>query len=279
MKISVLIPAYNEEESIQDTVKRVKKTLPESEVIVINDGSTDRTGKILEKIEGIKVITNYYNLGYGASLKKGLREASGEWVAITDADGTYPIEDLPKLLKSVPSVDMAVGSRTGKNVHIPFFRKPAKWMIGVLANFMSGKKIPDLNSGLRVFSKQKALEFIKLYPSGFSFTTTITLAFLTNDYTIEYLPIDYFKRKGKSTISPIKDFVGFITLIFRIILNFKPLKFFLAPGILFMLAGIGYGVWQVFSLPQGLGEFPVLLFITGLQIILMGFIADAVSKK
>lgn len=279
MKLSVLIPAYNEEESIQDTVKRVKKTLPDAEVIVINDGSNDRTGKILEKIEGIKVITNYYNLGYGASLKKGLKEASGDWVAITDADGTYPIEDLPKLLKSVPSVDMAVGSRTGKNVHIPFFRKPAKWMIGVLANFMSGKKIPDLNSGLRVFNKQKALEFIKLYPSGFSFTTTITLAFLTNDYTIEYLPIDYFKRKGKSTISPIKDFVGFITLIFRIILNFKPLKFFLAPGILLMLAGIGYGVWQVFSLPQGLGEFPVLLFITGLQTILMGFIADAVSKK
>lgn len=279
MKLSVLIPAYNEEESIQDTVKRVKKTLPDAEVIVINDGSNDRTGKILEKIEGIKVITNYYNLGYGASLKKGLKEASGDWVAITDADGTYPIEDLPKLLKSVPSVDMAVGSRTGKNVHIPFFRKPAKWIIGVLANFMSGKKIPDLNSGLRVFNKQKALEFIKLYPSGFSFTTTITLAFLTNDYTIEYLPIDYFKRKGKSTISPIKDFVGFITLIFRIILNFKPLKFFLAPGILLMLAGIGYGVWQVFSLPQGLGEFPVLLFITGLQTILMGFIADAVSKK
>lgn len=279
MKLSVLIPAFNEEESIQDTVNRVKKALPHAEIIVINDGSKDSTGKILEKLSDVKVITNPYNLGYGASLKKGLLEASGDYVAITDADGTYPIEDLPKLLKEIPSVDMVVGSRTGKNVHIPFFRRPAKWFIGKLANFMSGKKIPDLNSGLRIFDKQKAKEFIRLYPSGFSFTTTITLAFLTNDYTINYIPINYFKRKGKSTIHPIKDFIGFITLIFRIILNFRPIKFFLAPGIFLLFAGMAYGIWQVITLPQGLGEFPVLLFITGLQIVLMGFIADAVSKR
>jgi glycosyltransferase involved in cell wall biosynthesis len=279
MKISVLIPAFNEEESIQDTVSRVKKAIPHAEIIVINDGSKDNTGKILEKLNEIKVITNPYNLGYGASLKKGLREASGDYIAITDADGTYPIEDLPKLLKDIPKFDMVVGSRTGKNVHIPFFRKPAKWFIGKLANFMSGKKIPDLNSGLRVFDSQKAKEFMKLYPSGFSFTTTITLAFLTNDYTINFIPINYFKRKGKSTIHPIKDFIGFITLIFRIIMNFRPIRFFLVPGIFLILAGISYGVWQVLNLPQGLGEFPVLLFITGLQIVLMGFIADAVSKK
>ncbi len=278
MKLSVLIPAYNEQDSIEDTVKRVKKAVPEAELIVINDGSRDNTAKVLKKIEGITVLTNPYNLGYGASLKRGVRECSGEWVAITDADGTYPIEDLPKLMHHVPEYDMVVGSRTGKDVHIPPFRKPAKWFIGKLANFMSGKTIPDLNSGLRVFNKHKAKEFMKLYPSGFSFTTTITLAFLTNDYTVEYIPINYYKRKGNSTIRPIKDFLGFTTLIFRIIMNFRPLKFFLTPGILLILAGIAYGIWQYMTL-DNLGEFPVLLFITGLQIVLMGFIADSVSKR
>ena len=207
-----------------------------------------------------------------------MSQAQGDWIVITDADGTYPVEEIPTLLHDIPSYDMVVGSRTGKNVNIPFFRKPAKWIIGKLANFMAGKKIPDINSGLRVFNKAKAMEFMKLYPSGFSFTTTITLAFMTRDYTVKYIPINYFKRKGVSTVRPIKDFVGFITLIFRIIMYFKPLKFFLIPSALFTIIGIAYAIYQLKQF-SGIGDFPVLMIMIAIQTMLMGVLADSLSKK
>src|SRR3989344_9297655 len=129
--ISIVVPVYNEENAIKDTLERLKKIGPKLgtfEIIAVNDGSTDKTLSILKNISGIKVVNSPYNLGYGASLKKGIREAQGDWIAITDADGTYPIEDLPALNQYIPEYDMVVGSRTGKNVHVPFFRKPAKWI-------------------------------------------------------------------------------------------------------------------------------------------------------
>lgn len=280
--ISIIVPIYNEEKAIRNTIARLKKIatkLGECEIIAVNDGSKDNTKSILHNIEGIRVLSSPYNLGYGASIKKGMREARGEWIAITDADGTYPLEELPVLAKHIPQYDMVVGARTGKKVHIPFFRKPAKWIIGKLANFMAGRKIDDVNSGLRIFNRQKALEFLKLYPSGFSFTTTITLAFVTSDYTINYLPINYFKRQGTSTIKPVRDFIGFITLIFRIIMYFRPLKFFLIPATIFLLIGIAYGAYQILQYDTGLGDLPVLLLIIGIQTMLMGFLADSLSKK
>ncbi len=280
MTISIIIPIFNESEAVKDTIERIQKLhLKDFEIIAVNDGSTDNTLKILKSINGIKILDIPYNIGYGASIKRGMSHAKGEWITITDADGTYPIEKIPALLEDIPYYDMVVGSRTGKNVSIPFFRRPAKWIIGKLANFMIGRKIPDINSGLRVFDKAKAMEFMTLYPSGFSFTTTITLAFMTKDYTVKYIPIDYFKRKGKSTIRPLRDFVGFITLIFRIIMYFKPLKFFLTPAIVLIMAGIIHGLYEVIKLPTGLGDLPVLLLIIGIQTMLMGFLADSLSKK
>ncbi len=282
-KISVVIPVYNEEESIADTIERIqkvsKKIKQEVEIIAVNDASKDNSLQILKKISGIKIVSHPYNLGYGASLKDGIRAATGEWIMITDADGTYPIEDMPKLAEDIPQYDMVVGARTGKEVHIPLLRRPAKWFLGKLANFMAGKKIEDLNSGLRIFNKAKAMEFMKLYPPGFSFTSTITLAFFTNDYTVKYIPINYYQRTGKSTIRPIKDFIGFTTLIFRIVMYFRPVKFFLIPGMLLILLGIAYGAYQYFTSLAGIGDFPILITIIGVQTVLMGFLADVISKK
>ncbi len=282
-KITVVIPVYNEEESIADTIERIqkvsKKIKQDVEIIVVNDASKDNSLQILKKISSIRIVNHPYNLGYGASLKDGIRAATGEWIMITDADGTYPIEDMPKLVEYIPQYDMVVGARTGKEVHIPLLRRPAKWFLGKLANFMAGKKIEDLNSGLRIFNKAKAMEFMKLYPPGFSFTSTITLAFFTNDYTVKYIPINYYQRTGKSTIRPIKDFIGFITLIFKIVIYFRPLKFFLVPSLLLILFGIGYGVYQALTLPTGLGQLPVLAIVTGIQLVFLGFIAEMVAKK
>ncbi len=277
--ISIVIPIYNEQSVVLDTIERVKIVVPNAEIIAINDGSSDNTYNLLKSIDGIKIINHPYNLGYGASLKDGLKQASGDWIVITDADGTYPIEDIPKLVKYSDTYDMVVGARTGSKVHIPFFRRPAKWIIKILASFLVGKKIPDINSGLRVFNKEKAIEFMNIYPSGFSFTTTITLSFFTNEYTIKYIPINYFKRTGKSTIHPLKDFAGFIALIFRIIIFFKPLKFFIIPSIFLMTIGIVSGIYQILTLPTGLGQLPVISILAGLQIIFLGILADLIVKS
>jgi glycosyltransferase involved in cell wall biosynthesis len=276
--ISIIVPIFNEQSVVKDTIERIKIIVPSSEIIAINDGSSDDTLKILNSIDDIIILNHPYNLGYGASLKDGIKTANGKLIVITDADGTYPIEDIPKLLEYSTTYDMVVGARTGFKVHIPFFRRPAKWIIKVLASFLVGKKIPDINSGLRVFNKDKAFEFMNLYPSGFSFTTTITLSFFTSDYTIKYIPINYFKRTGKSTIHPLKDFAGFITLIFRIIIFFRPLRFFIIPSLILILMGIIHGIYQIMTLPTGLGQLPVISILAGLQIIFLGIIADLIVK-
>lgn len=281
-KISIIIPVYNEEDSIGNTLSEVKRVMDnlklEYEIITVNDGSSDKSKEILEKEEGIKPINNSYNLGYGASIKIGIKNAKYSWIFIIDADGTYPINDIPKLIRHTDNYDMVVGARTGKNVNVPLLRRPAKFILTTLAKFLTRKKIPDLNSGMRLFKKDIAMEFFNLFPSGFSFTTTITLACLTNDYTVKFVPIDYLKRKGKSTIHPINDFLNFNKIIFKIILYFEPLKFFLFPGILFMLVGAGYGVYQLITI-RNLAQFPVLLVIAGLQIFFLGLIADLIVKS
>ncbi|MBI2575335.1 glycosyltransferase family 2 protein [Candidatus Woesearchaeota archaeon] len=278
--ISVIIPVYNEEKAVASTIERVKKAMnrqkQQYEIIAVNDGSTDNSEKILRQAAGIRIASHPYNLGYGAALKTGLRNAKGEFVLITDADGTYPVESIPELLKYTGQYDMVVGARTGKNV--PNMRKPAKAIIGLLANILTGKKIPDLNSGFRVFRKEVAMQFMHLYPSGFSFTITITLACLTNSHTVKYVPIEYSKRQGKSTISPVKDFIGFVTLIVRILTYFEPLKFFLTPAILLILAGIGYGIYQLVTI-SNIAQLPVLLVLAGLQIGLLGLVADLIAKS
>lgn len=276
--VSILIPIFNEESVVKDTIKRIKKSIPGAEIIAINDGSSDNTYKKLKTIKNIKILNHPYNLGYGASLKDGIRNATKDWIVITDADGTYPLEDIPKLIEHIDSYDMVVGARIGEKVQIPLLRRPAKWIIKVLASFLVGKKIADINSGLRIFNKEKALQFMSLYPSGFSFTTTITLSFFTSDYTIKYIPINYYKREGKSTIRPIQDFAGFITLIFRIIIFFRPLRFFLIPSLILILLGSVHGIYQIATLPSGLGQLPVISILAGLQIIFLGIIADLIVK-
>ncbi len=276
--ISILIPIFNEEASVAQTIERVKKALSKQphEIIAINDGSTDSTGNVLKAINGIKTINHPYNLGYGASLKTGLRNAKGEWILITDADGTYPIESILELLKYRNEYDMVVGARKGKNV--PMMRKPAKAIIGFLANTLTGKNIPDLNSGFRLFKKDVAMEFMHLYPSGFSFTITITLACLTNGYTVKYVPIEYSKREGKSSIHPVRDFVGFLSLIVRIMLYFNPLKFFLLPALLIIAVSTSVGLYQFFY--EGhVTQLPFIALLAGIQIGLLGMLADLISKK
>lgn len=285
--LSVIVPAYNEEEGIIEVLKDIQKTLKgleiSFEIIVVNDGSTDRTQQRLETVKDVIVIQNPYNLGYGASLLKGIKHAKGDFILITDADGTYPCDAIPNLYKQIQDYDCVVGARTGEN--IPFLRKPAKLVLKYLAQFLTGKKIPDLNSGLRIFRKEIVLNHQSLFPTGFSFTTTLTLLCLLHNYTITFLPIRYLKRRGISSIKPVRDFFGFIQLIFRIIIYFNPLKFFLIPGIICLIFGFFVGGYQAYisifilKINPQIGDMPTLSILTGLQFVSFGIIADIIAKN
>lgn len=280
LSVAVLIPAFNEEGALAETVAAIlkqKELVPNLEIIVINDGSTDRTSEVARGLP-VTLIEHETNRGYGASLKNGLQRAAAEYILIADADGTYPLEDIPKLLESAPHFEMVVGARTGAVVEVPFMRKPGKWIITRLAEYLSGRTIPDLNSGLRVFRRDVGMRFFSLYPDGFSFTTTITLAMLTNHYRVKFIPINYHKRIGKSSIHPVRDFTNFTILIIRICAYFKPLNVFVPPALLFIVAGVVKGAID-YHHNGHLGLLAIAVALTGVQMLFIGLLADLIDQR
>lgn len=278
--LTVLIPAFNEEQSIANTLQTILqavKSLSVFEIIVIDDGSKDKTREIAKTLS-VVVIENEKNLGYGASLKRGLLGARYDWILIADADGTYPLEDIPKLLRNKEDYEMIVGARIGDVVQVPLLRRPGKWLITRLAEYLSSQKIPDLNSGFRLFRKEVAMRFFTLFPEGFSFTTTLTLALLTNHYRVKFVPINYHKRVGTSTIHPVRDFINFTILIIRICAYFKPLNVFMPPALLLILLGFIKGVIDYTG--QGhLGLLSITMGLTGIQMIFIGLLADLIDRR
>ncbi len=280
-KISIVIPVYNEQRAVRETIETVKKVMKGKsyEIIAVNDGSRDSSGQVLDTIKGITVIHNPYNLGYGASLKKGILASKGEWILITDADGTYPVKDIPKLLQFTDRYDMVVGARTGRHVKIPFIRKPAKMIINTLANLLAGRRIPDVNSGFRVFKKDLAMRFFHLFPQRFSFTITITLAALTNEYTVKYIPINYYSRVGSSSIHPIKDFIGFTTLIIRMMSLFKPMLVYSLLSVALVLFAIAIFIYSSLVLERLLDVTIVIVLLSAMQTFIFGMLAEIVAKE
>jgi len=278
-KLSIIIPAYNEKESIEKVINELKEiTNQEYEIIVVNDGSTDQTEKILGNIENIKLINHPKNRGYGAALKSGIKKAQGEYILIIDGDGTYPVNEIPKLLKYVNNYDMVSGMRKGKNFDARWFysQRLAKFILKKIAGYVTKTKIPDINCGLRIFKKEVIEKYWDLYPQGFSFTTTSLVAFLANDYQVKFISIDYHGRKGKSTLKPFKSFIGFISLILKLSLFFKPIKVFLPLGIFIFLIAIGitiYGfVWKNIFYDTSV----ILLSATALQTFFFGLLAEII---
>jgi len=282
IKTSIIVPVYNEQESIEKVIAGLKRYLArECEIIVANDGSNDGSKEILEKISDIKVVHHQENCGYGAALKSGIREAQGEYILIIDADGSYPAESISELINQKNNYDMVVGARTNPQSQIPVLRKPAKWMLNQLANYLTKTKIPDLNSGLRIIKNDVLNRFIGLLPNGFSFTTTITLALLTNGYQVKYIPIDYYKRAGKSKIRPIRDTLNFLQLIIRTILYFSPLKIFIPLSLIIFVTAIIIGVGSMLFGPEFLDTTFIVLCATALQTFFFGLLAELIvhTKK
>lgn len=275
--VSIVIPAFNEEKQISSQIEKVHSSMSGArwtyEIIVVDDGSTDRTAEEARRND-VRLIRVRDNRGYGAALKTGIAAARSDRIVIIDADGTYPSEVIPVLLAKSEEYDMVVGARAGASTHVPMSRKPAKWFLGKLAEYLSGRHIPDLNSGLRILRRSQVERFAYLLPSGFSFTTSITLALLSNDYSVYYHPIDYYPRVGQSKIRPV-DAYHFLLLILRTVVFFNPLKVFLPVGAVLVLGGLGKFVYDIFL--WNLSESAVMGLLAGLLMWAIGLLADQIA--
>jgi glycosyltransferase involved in cell wall biosynthesis len=276
--VSVVIPAYNEGNHVAAQVTAVREVLARSswpfEIIVVDDGSTDRTAAEADST-GARVLRRPRNRGYGAAIKLGIRHAKHDWILITDADGTYPVEAIPTLLAAAERNEMVVGARIGKSVHIPLARRPAKWFLTRLASYLAGQRLPDINSGLRLIRKSLVERYEPLLPDGFSFTTTITLSAACNGHSVEYVPIDYHARLGESKIRP-RHAYDFTLLILRTIVFFNPLKVFIPLGALVALAGLAKFAYDITR--DNLSESAVLALLAALIIWAVGLLADQNSR-
>lgn len=272
--VSVVIPAYNEESQVAQEIGDVRRALEDTgwdyEIIVVDDGSADDTAGEAAR-SGARVLRHPRNLGYGAALKQGIGVARYDWVLITDADGTYPASSIPDLLRHADTAEMVVGARTGRSVRIPLSRRPAKWFLRRLAGYLAGQKLPDLNSGLRLMRADLVRTYRHLLPSGFSFTTTITLAAACNGHLVDYVSIDYRARVGQSKIRPRHAF-DFTLLILRTIVFFNPLKVFVPLGAVLALAGMVKLVYDVVI--GNLSESAIFALLAALIMWALGLLAD-----
>lgn len=244
--ISIIIPAFNEEAAVADTVRRVRDVLiraneQDVEVIVVDDGSEDRTGELAAG-ENARVLRKLQNLGYGNSLKMGIRAAKYDTIVITDADGTYPVEAIPELLaKFREGYDMVVGARTGEHYRESILKSPLRAVLKWLVEFTAGRHIPDANSGLRVFSKSAAIPFFEHLSEGFSFTTSITLGYMLSMKYVVYVPIEYHKRIGTTKVRLFRDALRTLQYIVQSITYYNPIKIFLVLSTILAVFGLVTG--------------------------------------
>ncbi len=280
--VSVVIPVYNEEDCIVATIEQVETALRASgrsfEIIVVDDGSTDKSA-VLASSKNVRVVRHRRNYGVGAARKTGISQAKGSVIVTTDADGTYPNDQIPHLIERyyATDADMVVGARIGKNVVYEWpHRAIPKFLIRKLASYLTQTKIPDLNSGLRVIKKEAALEYFFLLPDSHSWESTITIAFLSNKKIVEFEPIDYFKRKGgRSTFAPIKDTYNYLSLVVRTVMYFNPLRIFIPLSLGVMLAG---GIKMIYDwiVYHRIGGLDVIIFVSGVMVVLLGLLADLI---
>lgn len=273
--ITIIIPALNEEEAIGDVVRRLIGAFDGAEIIVVNDGSTDNTAE-RAKAEGALVTNHEWQLGYGSALKTGVRSSTREYVLFCDGDGQHSVDDVRKLIQECNGYDMVVGARTAES-HTPFLRRPGKFILKCFANFLAGVKIPDLNSGLRIFKRDTLMRYLHLMPSGFSFSTTSTFAMLKSQRRIKFIPITAGKRIGKSTVRQWRHGPVTLMLMVRLTVLFEPLKVFLSVALALFITCIGSFIIDILLSGGGVGDTTVLLAISSLIVFMFGLLCDQVS--
>ena len=281
-KVSIIIPVYNEETGIGELLEKLLPIAQElgAEVIVVDDGSRDGTGEILAGYfeQGkIQLITHSENQGYGRAIKSGLQRAGGEKILILDGDGSYPLEAIPELVKKSEQAEMVVGARKSGLKVEPIMRRLFKWLINKLLRYLAGYQVRDLNSGMRIFSRSLVLPFLSLLPDGFSFTSTLSLIFLSQGWNIEYLEIAYQPRKGKSKFS-FREIFPLSLLLLRTIIYFNPLKFFVPLSIFLFFLALFVALFSIFVLGKFMDVTTAVLLIGAVQVFVLGLLADLILR-
>ena len=275
IELSIVIPAKNEVAAIAEVVATAKSAYPDAEVIVVDDGSTDETGQAAEEA-GATVIRHPESLGNGAAAKSGARAATGEFIAFMDGDGQHDAHDLERLIaKMGEGYQMVIGARDSGS-HANVGRLYANGLYNALASLVSGRPILDLTSGFRVVRASLFREFLYLLPNGFSYPTTITMAFLRSGFPVCFEPIKARERKGKSHIRPIRDGVRFLVIIFKVATLYSPLKVFLPVSGLFLATGLGYYAYTYFTVGR-FTNMSLLVFSASVIIFLIGLISEQIT--
>jgi len=283
VQVSIIVPAYNEEEAIdcvlEDIVAVMDTVGRPYEIIVVDDGSSDTTAQRCEGYQGVTVISHDRNRGVGAARTTGVRAARGEYIVMTDADGTYPAQSIPALVETLDKCDMVIGARSQEMGSMRLLRSVAKEFIRLLASYMTRTKIPDLNSGLRAMRRSRVLEFLRILPTTHSWVSTITMAFLSSGYDVRWIPISYHKRIGRSTFRPIADTYNYLSLVVRAIMYFDPLRIFLPLTLLLFGVGVGKAIHDVFAYNFHFAPSTVILILSSFQIGAIGLLADLVVRR
>lgn len=275
MHVSIVIPAKNEARNLETLLPKLRKQLPSAQITVVDDGSADDTVNVCHA-NSVDVVSHPYSIGNGGAVKSGARASTGDVLVFLDGDGQHKPEDIPLLIQAYEKgYDMIVGARE-KSTHASFARRIANSIYNWLATRMVGHKVADLTSGFRIVNAKKFKEFLFLLPNGFSYPTSITMAFFRMGYQVGYVPIQAQKRQGKSHISLLRDGAKFFIIIFRVGTLYSPLKIFLPVSVTFFLTGLGY-YGYTFLTAGRLTNMTVLLFTTSVLVFLIGLVSEQVS--
>lgn len=278
LDVSIILPIYNEFGHLEKEIFRIRESMDASpysyELVVVDDGSTDGSGELLVDMDGIRLLQFVTNRGSGSARKYGTLAARGRVVIWTDVDMTYPNDEMPELVDRLDGWDQVVGARRTEEGTVKFLRKPAKWFIRRLASYLAGVRIPDLNSGFRAMRRDVALQFLYLLPTGFSCVTTMTMAFLSNGYSVKYYDIDYYPREGQSKFHWWRDTRRYLLQVVRMVLSYQPLKVLMPPAFVLGTIGLIKLIYDLVDKDFRIGTNTIVILGAAVSLAMLAMIAD-----
>jgi len=272
---SVIVPAFNEAHSVAALIDALRRQAPWHEILVVDDGSSDGTGDAAEQA-GARVVRHPYNKGNGAAVKTGLRHATGTYILVVDADGQHQPHDTLRLVERLDQYELVVGARSADS-QASWSRRVGNGLLNRIASYLTGQPIPDLTSGFRAARRDCMLEFIHLFPNGFSTPTTSTMSFIRAGYSVRFEPIVAAQRTGSSKIRLGSDGARFVLILLKVITIFSPLRLFVPVSLGMFALGAGYAVWTV-AIYAHVTNSSVLLILSSILILLMGLVSEQIAS-